>query len=102
MRPGAYVPQNKNQKTKGSRKWARAWFVFVGFSFLGGLFFGTFFEWHYRRTQQELHRLRAENARLSRRIEALQKNPALYEEVARKKYGYVKKNERLIIFEKGR
>ncbi len=38
------------------------------------------------------------NARLSAKISRLEKDPKAYEEIARKKYGLVKDNERLVIF----
>ena len=102
VNPRAYVPEGTrgSRKTRGrGRRW---WFGLLALFFLSGLAGGLYFEWRYRVATRELADLRAENAELSKKIEALKKNPALYEEVARKKYGYVKKNERLIIFEKGR
>ncbi len=38
------------------------------------------------------------NARLSAKISRLKKDPKAYEEIARRKYGLVKENERLIVF----
>nr|WP_255592390.1 septum formation initiator family protein [Thermosulfurimonas sp. F29] len=76
------------------------WRVLVTGAILLGLVLGLFFDWRYRTAEREMARLMIENARLSRKIEALKRDPALYEEIARKKYGYVRKNERLIIFER--
>ena len=74
--------------------------MFLGGIMVSGILCGLFFDWRYQIAAREAARLRMENKRLVARIEALKKNPALYEEIARKKYGYVRKNERLIIFER--
>ncbi len=37
-------------------------------------------------------------ARLSAKISRLEKDPRAYEEIARRKYGLVKDNERLVVF----
>jgi len=76
------------------------WKLLLAGVMVSGILSGLFFDWRYRVAEKEAARLRMENAELSIRIEALKKNPALYEEIARKKYGYVRKNERLIIFER--
>ncbi|QJA06679.1 septum formation initiator family protein [Thermosulfurimonas marina] len=97
--PGAGTASRKKKKTSSPR---RRWGIGIGLFWLVGVGFLGATNWLYQRETSLLARLEAENQRLAARIEALQKHPELYEEIARKKYGYVKKNERLIIFGKGR
>ncbi|WP_297057959.1 septum formation initiator family protein [Thermosulfurimonas sp.] len=102
MNPGAYVPGKVSSGRRDLRKgfrWGR-WLLLVFFGL--GLMWGGYLHWRYQALRREIADLQVRNAALAEKIEALKKNPALYEEIARKKYGYVKKNERLIIFGKGR
>ena len=96
--PGAGTSRRKKGASAPKVRWGRWAVVFwlVGLGFLGVT------NWLYHRETSLLLRLESENRKLAARIEALRKHPELYEEIARKKYGYVRKNERLIIFGRGR
>ncbi len=52
--------------------------------------------------QEEMIQLEQENAILQSEIDKLQNDPAYLEEVARKKYGLLKKNERVFDFSRKR
>jgi len=52
--------------------------------------------------QEETIQLEQENAALQSEIDQLQNDPAYLEEIARKKYGLLKKNERVFDFSKKR
>ena len=96
--PQAYVPsKTRANPKKGFRVWTKG---LLGVFFVAGILSGLYFDWRYRSSLKELSSLRARNAETLRKIESLKENPGLYEEIARKKYGYIKKGERLIVFEK--
>lgn len=100
--PKGYVPGKARSRSKSKRNFNIWLGGLLGVLFVAGLLNGFYFDWRYRSSLKELSKLRTENADISRRIKALEKDPQLYEEIARKKYGYVKKGERLIIFGKRR
>ncbi len=97
--PKAYLPKGESVAGKKTRKrklpW---WWLGVCLVFLSGLLSGFYLDWRYKGDWHELRQLRRENAELEKKIKKLQEDPTYYEEIARQKYGYVKKNERLIIF----
>jgi len=73
--------------------------VFVLFGVAGlGLHF--YLQYQAKNLSRQKERLLLTNALLSEKIARLKSDPAAYEEVARQKYGLIKPNERLIIFEK--
>jgi len=99
---GVYIPPGTGgiSPKKKTRPPKSHWIRGVGVFWLAGFLFWGLSYGLCRYQKGMLVHLKLENQRLSARIEALRKHPELYEEIARKKYGYVKENERLIIFGK--
>ena len=75
-------------------------FFIICFVFLALVGFAGHFYLQYRigKLEEQKRNLLLTKARLSAKISRLKKDPLAYEEIARRKYGLVKDNERLIIF----
>ncbi len=80
-------------------RWSWVGIFALLFLFLLGVGLHLFFRWELNHLQQERQKLLLSNALLAKKITRLEHNPSAYEEVARQKYGLIKPNERLIIFE---
>ncbi len=96
--PRAYRPKAEKRKRKFPKVFLWTWGLLgvIGLLGAGGL------EWYYSHTLKRVSQLQEETQKLTQEIEALKKDPRRYEEIARKKYGYVKDNERLILFKEGK
>ncbi len=93
FRERGYFPQKKKRPSR--RKGLVLFLIFVlGVVVLLGL------DLSHKRSLKELATLKERNSDLEKKVERLKKDPRFYEEIARKKYGYVKSNERLLKFSK--
>jgi len=77
---------------------AKFWLFLVSLLFLFSLGSHLYLQHQIHQLETQKKDLLLTKARLSAKISRLKKDPKAYEEIARRKYGLVKDNERLIIF----
>ncbi len=94
------VSKKKSKKRGKQNSKSKIFILFLLIIFLSG--FGLHLYWKYQIHKLTLQKreLLLTNEHLLKKISLLKNDPKAYEEVARQKYGLIKENEQLIIFEK--